>query len=59
MTELEYFKSKEFQESIKKQIEKDTWDKDLPKIYMEDGNLIRHYKDGTKEIINIKNKDNI
>jgi hypothetical protein len=54
MTESEYFKSEEFQESLRKRIEKETWDKGLPKVYMEDGKIIKHYKDGTKEIIENK-----
>lgn len=52
MKEEDYFKSKEFKESIRKKINEDTWDKDLPKIYMDENkNIIKHYKDGRKEII--------
>lgn len=53
--ELEFFESDEFKELFKQQIIKDTWDKDLPMIYVENGKIIKHYKDGRKEII----KDNI
>lgn len=52
MKEKDYFKSEEFKESIKKKINEDTWDKNLPKIYMDENkNIIKHYKDGRKEII--------
>ena len=44
---FEYFNSKEFKESIKKSIEKETWDKGLPKIYLdENGWIVEHWKDG-------------
>lgn len=50
MTESNYFKSKEFQEDFRKQVEKDTWDKDLPMVYLnEEGWIVKHYKDGTIE----------
>lgn len=46
----EIFKSKEFQEAFRKQVEKDTWGNDLPMIYMDDGGwIVRHYKDGKIE----------
>lgn len=46
----EIFNSKEFQESFRKQVEKDTWGNDLPMIYLNDeGWIVRHYKDGTIE----------
>lgn len=52
MTESNYFRSKEFQEDFRKQVEKDTWDKDLPMVYLnEEGEIVRHYKDGTIEIV--------
>ena len=53
MNESEYFKSKQFQEDFRKQVEKDTWDKDLPMVYLnEEGEIVRHYKDGTIEKVN-------
>lgn len=53
MTEAEYFKSKQFQEDFRKQVEKDTWDKDLPMVYLnEEGEIVRHYKDGTIKKVN-------
>jgi hypothetical protein len=42
--------SKKFKKSFKQNVEKNTWDKGLPKIYMEDGKIIKHYKYGTKVI---------
>lgn len=48
--QLEYFKSKQFQEDIRKQVEKETWDNGLPMIYLnEEGDIVRHYKDGRIE----------
>lgn len=53
MNESEYFKSKQFQEDFRKQVEKDTWHKDLPIVYLnEEGEIVRHYKDGTIEKVN-------
>lgn len=47
MTESDYFKSKQFQEDLRKQVEKDTWDKDLPMIYLDrEGWIVKHYKNG-------------
>jgi hypothetical protein len=43
----EAFESKEFKEAFTKQVEKDTWDNDLPKVYMDyEGYLVHHWKDG-------------
>ena len=53
--ELEFLKSDEFKDLFKQQVIKNTWDKDLPKIYIKNSKIIKHYKDGRKEII----KDNI
>lgn len=48
MTESEFFSSKEFQEGITSQIEKDTWGKGLPMYYMnENRQLVEHWADGT------------
>lgn len=50
MKESDYFRSEQFQEDFRKQVEKDTWDKDLPMVYLnEEGDIVRHYKDGTVE----------
>lgn len=47
-----YLLSKGFKRDIMKQIEKDTWDKGLPKIYLNDqGDMIKHFKSGKKVII--------
>jgi hypothetical protein len=41
------FESKEFKEAFRKQIEKDTWEQGLPKIYLDDeGWIVEHWKDG-------------
>lgn len=50
--EWKYFQSEEFKKEMRKQVEKDTWDKGLPKIYMnKNKQLVRHWKDGKIEII--------
>ena len=52
MEESEYFKSEKFKEDFRKTVEKETWDKDLPMIYIDDnGNIVEHWKDGTIKII--------
>lgn len=52
MTEEEYFKSDKFKEDFRKQVEKDTWGQGLPMIYTdENGDMVKHFKDGTIEII--------
>lgn len=52
MKESDYFNSEEFQKRIQKSIERETWDKGLPRIYMDkDKNIVRHWKDGRIEII--------
>jgi len=54
-TASDFFGSDEFKDSFRKQIEADTWGKGHPMIYMdENGDMIRHYKDGRKEIIRKK-----
>lgn len=51
----DFFRSDEFKDSFRKQIEADTWGKGQPMVYMdENGDMIRHYKDGRKEIIKKK-----
>lgn len=52
MDESTYFNSDKFAEDFKKQVEKDTWGKGLPKIYMnEKGDIVEHWKDGRIIII--------
>ncbi len=52
MKESEYFKSEKFKEDFRKTIEKETWDKDIPMIYINDnGDIVGHFKDGTIKII--------
>jgi hypothetical protein len=44
----DFINSKKFKKGFKKLVEKDTWDKGLPKYYMDkDGWLVEHWKDGT------------
>lgn len=48
----EYLQSKQFQDDFSKQVEKDTWDKGLPKIYMDKNKqIVAHYKDGRIDVI--------
>jgi hypothetical protein len=55
MNQSEYFRSEQFQEDFRKQVEKDTWDNGLPMVYLnEEGDIVRHYKDGKIEIIKEK-----
>lgn len=47
-----YLKSEKFKEDFARQVELDTWGNNLPKVYMDEfGNIIEHWKDGTKNII--------
>ena len=60
MNQSEYFRSEQFQEDFRKQVEKDTWDNGLPMVYLnEEGDIVRHYKDGKIEIIKEKNMDKL
>lgn len=55
MSEMsDIFNSKEFKKAFMRQVEKDTWDKGLPKIYMKEGNIVEHWKDGTINILKTK-----
>ncbi len=47
----DYLESEQFREDFKKQVEKNTWDKGLPKIYVKNGQIIKHWKNGNIEII--------
>lgn len=52
---IAYLKSDKFKEEFAKQVEKDTWDKGFPKIYMnKEGQIVEHWKDGTINIIKDK-----
>jgi len=53
-----YLKSKQFQIDVAKIIESETWGKGLPKIYMKDGNIVEHWKDGTVNILKTKEELN-
>ena len=56
--EVYMFTSEKFEDIMQKEIEKSTWDVGLPMVYMNEFfQLVRHFKDGTIEIIkNLKNK---
>ena len=59
MKESEYFKSDEFKEKIEKSIQRETWEKDLPMVYMDENkNIVEHWKDGTINIIKYATKKN-
>lgn len=49
----DYLKSPQFQLDFQKQVEKDTWDIGLPKVYLRDGWLIKEWKDGTKHKVKL------
>jgi hypothetical protein len=52
MTESEYFKSEKFRKDFRKKVEQDTWEKDLPMVYLDENrNIVKHWKDGTIEIV--------
>lgn len=44
---INWLRSEEFNNSLVKRIEEDTWEKGRPKIYMDkEGWLVKHWKDG-------------
>jgi hypothetical protein len=48
----DYLKSEKFQNDFEAQVKKDTWGNGIPMIYMdEQGNIISHWEDGTKDIL--------
>jgi hypothetical protein len=50
--ESRYFKSQEFKEKIQASIDRETWDKGLPKYYKnDDGEIVEHFKDGTINVM--------
>ncbi|MBK7362744.1 MAG: hypothetical protein IPJ01_10650 [Micavibrio sp.] len=50
--ETKYFLSKEFKDNCSEQVKKDTWDKGLPMIYMDDeGRIVEHWENGKIKII--------
>lgn len=52
MKESEYFQSEEFKNSYIESVKRETWEKDLPMIYMDDsGRIIKEYKNGEIEIV--------
>lgn len=47
-----YFRSYKFKSDLMKRVEKDTWQKGLPKFYIDDkGQIVKHWKNGKIEII--------
>lgn len=54
-----YLTSKQFIKDLAEAVEKDTWGKGLPKIYMDEhGNIVEHWKDGTINILHTKEELN-
>jgi hypothetical protein len=52
MNQTDYFKSKEFKERIEQSIQRETWDKELPRYYLDkEGRVVEHWKDGTIKVI--------
>lgn len=51
MKEIDFLRSEEFVEELRKQVEKDTWEKGLPMVYLKDNKIVRHFSDGTIEVI--------
>lgn len=50
--EVEMFNSKSFQDNMKEEVKKYTWDVGLPMAYMNSlKQIVHHYKDGTIKII--------
>lgn len=52
--EWNVFDSEEFKKAFKEQVIKDTWDRGRPMVYMSNGNIVHHWKDGTIEIVKTK-----
>lgn len=46
-----FLKSEEFKKGFREQVEKDTWEKGLPMVYLKDNKVVRHYPDGRIEVI--------
>ena len=47
----EFLKSEEFIKGFREQVEKDTWGKGLPMVYLKDNKIVKHYSDGRVEVI--------
>ncbi len=53
--EAKYYSSDKFKLYLQQQVVKDTWDKGLPMVYLDDkGRIVKHWKDGKIEVV--KNK---
>ena len=46
-----FIKSEEFKKGFREQVEKDTWEKGLPMVYLKDNKIVKHYSDGRVEVI--------
>ena len=46
-----FIKSEEFKKGFREQVEKDTWGKGLPMVYLKDNKIVKHYSDGRVEVI--------
>lgn len=53
--EAKHYSSDKFKLYLQQQVVKDTWDKGLPMVYLDDkGRIVKHWKDGKIEVV--KNK---
>ena len=46
-----FLKSEEFKKGFREQVEKDTWEKGLPMVYLKDNKIVKHYSDGRIEVV--------
>ena len=46
-----FIKSEEFKKGFREQVEKDTWEKGLPMVYLKDNKIVKHYSDGRIEVV--------
>lgn len=46
-----FLKSEKFSKEFREQVEKDTWGKGLPMVYLKDNKIVKHYSDGRVEVI--------
>ena len=52
MKQSKFFNSEDFNIKVQESINRDTWDKGLPKYYKDkEGRIVEHFKDGKINII--------
>lgn len=51
MEEKDFLRSEDFIEGFREQVEKDTWGKGLPMVYLKDNKIVKHYSDGRIEVV--------